>query len=143
MKGWGIEVAVNLDRLPEALDCVLAKYAELYKKRRYATGGAAIRFVGMTDAFLGVSHDEIKMMIEPTMLQETPHGGQVLSTLQRLMMDEYDGIIHFGLEWDTADDRDTRSEFLYFDRFRAALQETLDPAGLFANAYTRRVGIYD
>lgn len=27
-------------------------------------------------------------------------------------------------------------------RFRAAIQETLDPTGVFSNAYTRRVGIH-
>jgi len=76
------------------------------------------------------------------MLKDTPHGERTLPALQRLIMDRHAGVIHWGLDWDEATQRDTQQDFAQSHRFCEILQQTLDTDRRFANDYTRRVGIY-
>ncbi|ETX06032.1 MAG: hypothetical protein ETSY2_19485 [Candidatus Entotheonella gemina] len=142
VKGWGIEVGVSLDRLVDAVDTMLAQAAEMRRRRRYLTGPIALRFVAMTEAMLGMSADEMTVQVEITILKDTPHAERTLPRLERILLDRYDGVFHWGLEWDVASVEDARRSYRHFETFRRIVGEHLDPDSRFANTYTRRVGIY-
>ena len=142
VKGWGIEVGVGLGRLVDAVDTMLAQAAELRQRRRYLTGPIALRFIAMTEAMLGMSADEMTVQVEMTILKDTPHAERTLPQLERVLLDTYDGVFHWGLEWDVASADDARHGYPHFEAFRHIVRDRLDPDSRFANAYTRRVGIY-
>ncbi len=142
VKGWGIEVGVGLDRLVDAVDTMLEQAAILRQRRRYLTGPIAIRFVAMTEAMLGMSADNMTAQVEITILQDTPHAERTLPALERLLLDAYDGVFHWGLEWDVASMEDARRGYPHFEHFQRIVGQRLDPDHRFATAYTNRVGIY-
>jgi hypothetical protein len=81
------------------------------------------------------------MLVEITTLQGTPQGERTLSELERLLLDNFAGVFHWGLDWDAATADDVRHGYPGAAKFREVMRK-LDPGQLLANRYTQRVGIH-
>jgi hypothetical protein len=142
VRAWGIEVGVALDRLVAAVDATIRQAEQLFRDGQLLTGWIALRFTAMTDALLGLSHRQTVALVEITMLKGTPAGEKTLRAFERQLLNLFEGTFHWGLDWDESTDQDVRNGYPDVDRFKQVVQKLFDRKGLFANAYTRRLGIH-
>jgi hypothetical protein len=142
VRALGIEVAVALDQLVSAVDASIRLAEMLRRGGQLLTGWIDLRFMAMTDALLGLSHRETVALVEVTMLKGTPSGEKTLCAFERQLLNQFAGIFHWGLDWDASTVRDVRNGFPNIDRFKQIINDRFDPQEIFANAYTRRLGIH-
>jgi len=144
--GYASEVAVPFERTEEAAERVIDIFERVLKPknwRTYATSPFSLRFVAASPHYMSPQYGRLTTMIELPFVTlpdvgVTEESRKIMSVIHRDLIDNCEGRLHWGLEFDDLTADDVKATYPKWNEWASVVRQ-LDPAGTFRSEWTRRM----